>query len=316
MIAILFLPCFLPSDHRLEKRREKMKKVISILSLILLTSFSGDKIQKNKHCNFIPMSAAGKTVAIDSGTGLSQSEFNSTIAHFIAINRPIAAQKGFTLSVKNKWTDETVNSDTYVSGTKWIVNAYGGLGRSDGMTTDAYTVVLCHEFNHHVGGVPKYPAPENWASDEGESDYGAVMKCFRRMAATGILGQSAISEVPQIISEKCKVQLSDAWDQSVCERSAMASLTLAEILRKLGDEPNPVSPDVQDATRVSRTYDGHPNAQCRFDTMMAGSACGVPYTTELSDTDPRVGACNNGFGSRPLCWYHPPAKLMMFTASI
>ena len=316
MIAILFLPCFLPSDHRLEKRREKMKKVISILSLIFLTSFSGETTHVNKSFNLIPMSAAGKTVAVDSGTGLSEDDFNQTIKHFLAINRPIAAQKGFSLSVKNKWTDETVNSDTYVSGTKWIVNAYGGLGRSDGMTTDANTLVLCHEFNHHVGGAPKYPAPENWASDEGESDYGAVMKCFRRMAAAGALARQDFNEVPQIISEKCKVQLTNAWDQSVCERSAIASLTLAEILRKLGDEPDAVSPNVQDSTRVSRTYDGHPNAQCRFDTMMAGSACGVPYNVDFSETDSRVGACNNGFGARPLCWYHPPAKLMMFTASI
>jgi hypothetical protein len=224
-------------------------------------------------------------IPVTLATGITEEQFNAQIALLHASYDSVVEAKNAKLVIKSLWSDETVNSDTTVSGSDWVINAYGGLARFPAMTPDAYLIVLCHEMFHHLGGYPRMSAltsTRSWASAEGQADYGATAKCFKKIGADN--------------------------DNYSRERAETASLILASVLASLDDEPQP-SPSTPDMTVVSTTNEDHPAAQCRLDTYLAGIACNKPYKTAFSATSPIPGACSeeNGetVGVRRRCWYAP-----------
>ena len=53
---------------------------------------------------------------------------------------------------------------------------------------------------------------------------------------------------------------------------------------------------------VSRTLQSHPDAQCRFDTMIAALKCSDRLDFDYQDD--KAGACQTRQGSRPRCWFY------------
>lgn len=227
-------------------------------------------------------------IPVEQNTGISEEVFKRVLSEVQATYDPIVSTSGKKLVLKNKWSDDTVNSDTIEHGNTWTINAYGGLARYKGMDADAYMLVLCHEMGHHLGGYPKYQEifKMSWASNEGEADYFATLKCFRQMT----LKDNANSR----------------------KRAIAAGFKLADILRDLDDEPA-ISLDTPDKTEVAETNDEHPGAQCRLDTYYAGVICTAALQTPLSDSDPKIGACSEEAGEvigvRPHCWYKPQLNI-------
>ena len=209
---------------------------------------------------------------------LSKKKFNEAIDKVYDYYAPVVKAKGFELVFNRAWDDGTVNSDTYVSGDKWIINSYGGLARYKGMdTVEAYAEVACHELGHHMGGAPIY-SDEDWASVEGESDYWATKDCMKAIGFS---------------------------DTEI----AAASQVLANVLADLGGEAMP-KPETPDKTVQTRTEEDHPVAQCRLDTYLMGLAC--PVQGDMDHVDPKVNSCFNyptadsyDSGSRPRCWFAP-----------
>jgi hypothetical protein len=273
-----------------------MKKWVAILSLSFLIGVPS----KNTRSGFMPKPDHEINIPVDESEGISEGEFNNILKNFKAVYTPIVKDRGYTLVLRNKWADTTVNSDTTVSGSSWVINAYGGLARFKGMNPDAYMMVLCHEVGHHLGGAPKYPN-NRWASNEGASDYFASLKCFRRLADAGALPQESNQPIPATVSKKC----SKVKNPALCERSSMAGFVLAQVLNDLQENPVPVSFDTPDPKQVSQTSHSHPKAQCRLDTMFAGALCDNDYRKDLSDSDPNENSCSSGDGARPRCWYAP-----------
>lgn len=243
------------------------------------------------------------------GGGLTEKTFNRVIDNFIAVYDPIVKKAGFTLKINRLWDDSTVNSDTSQVGTTIIVNSYGGLARYNGMTPDAFTLVLAHEISHSLGGYPLYSSAQ-WASTEGQSDYSATLKVFHYMFQNDD-NQSVVEglKVPNSVANKCSKSYNTNNTIALCERSAMAGFTVAEILRQLGGEPKEVSFDTPDTSVVSKTVEGHPDGQCRLDTYFSGALCPVDYHTPVSRTESKSGSCSeqNGdsVGLRPKCWFKP-----------
>lgn len=254
---------------------------------------------------FFPQPAEEILIPVESAEGISEEEFKTIIKNFVSVYAPVVKQEGYTLVLKNKWADPTVNSDTTVSGKTWVINAYGGLARFKGMNADAYMLVMCHEIGHHLGGFPTYPSPNNWASNEGQSDYFATLKCFRRLADAGMLLADPQMEVPATAKKKC----SKSQNPAFCERSAMAGFVLATVLNDLQENPVPVSFDKPDPKVVVSTSNGHPKAQCRLDTMLAGAVCNQDWREDISRSNGVKGTCSEGDGARPLCWYAPKSSL-------
>lgn len=256
--------------------------------------------------------------------GLSEAQFNSAIDRVETIYAPIVANAGGNLVIERKWTDGTVNAYAQQSGKTWKVSMFGGLARHETITEDGMSLVVCHELGHHLGGAPKVggstttsggwwgggASANNWASNEGQADYFATLKCLRRV----FLNDDNASIVrtlgaPQALIDACnKTTKGHREDSATCVRMGMAGKSVANLFSVLSHLPD-TKFDTPDTKVVSRTDDQHPQAQCRLDTYFQGALCDIAYTEDVSNTDEVKGTCHpsTGYkiGTRPLCWFKP-----------
>jgi hypothetical protein len=291
-------------------------------------------------CNFAPNNDLKIPVAKDRAhaTGLDEATYDAVITRVESYYKPLAAAKGGVLTINRMWTDATVNSDARRTGKNWYIDAFGGLARYNGMTADSEMAVLCHEMGHQLGGFPRFSSifGSNWAAVEGQADYFATSKCFRRLAATdNNVELMASHSIPSEVVTGCEKTFKSAAEIALCEREALAGNLLAQILYELGTSPSshvidarthektPKSPkkpaDGEPATPpsfatpstavVAKTYQQHPLAQCRLDTYFNGAICGADPTEDFSETEGVTGACAQEagatYGYRPNCWYKP-----------
>lgn len=239
---------------------------------------------------------------------MTEERFNEIIDKVEAVYAPIIKKdRKARLKVNRKWKDGTVNASAQQFWKLWIVNMYGGLARHPAVTDDGFALVVCHELGHHLGGAPKNGVPMTWASNEGQSDYFASLKCFRKVFEND--DNAAIIATMNLDStavEKCSEQWGNEDDKNLCIRAAMAGKSLATLL---AGGSRSVSFKTPDTSVVDRTNDRHPAGQCRLDTYFQGSLCDQPHTTDVSKRDATVGTCNRSsndkVGVRPLCWYKP-----------
>lgn len=247
--------------------------------------------------------------------GLSEAEFNATIDKYETIYAPIVASMGGKLSVNRKWTDATVNASAQRSGSTWVVNMFGGLARHATITADGFALVICHEIGHHLGGAPKvagFLGMNRWASNEGQSDYFATLKCLRQ----GFLNDDnaaiiAAMNVPALLSERCAAQFSDESEKNICIRSGMAGVSVAGLFAALRNQPEGQF-GTPDRNVVTRTNDAHPAHQCRLDTYFQGALCDKAVSEEVDQKDEVKGTCHGSTGStvglRPVCWFKPSVQ--------
>jgi len=80
-----------------------------------------------------------------------------------------------------EWSDDTVNAYAWREGGKEHVAILGGLLRHQAIGVEGAGLVLAHEIGHHRGGEPRYPAPNDWASCEGQSDYWGALVAMRKV---------------------------------------------------------------------------------------------------------------------------------------
>jgi hypothetical protein len=80
------------------------------------------------------------------------------------------------------------------------------------------------------------------------------------------------------------------------------------LLGDLGGNSN-VKFTTPDKSKVAKTNDNHPQAQCRLDTYFAGSLCDKSIADDVDSKDATKGVClkKDGYaeGVRPFCWYKP-----------
>ncbi len=244
--------------------------------------------------------------------GITEIQFNDIIDNVANFYHPIFQSKGAQLVVERLWSDGTVNAFATRKGSQWIVQMYGGLARHGEITSDGFALVLCHEIGHHLGGVPRYPGQNGWASNEGQSDYFAATKCLRRVWS-GDDNQQIVSGmgIPSTLKSKCSSEWGNADDQAMCMRIGMAGLSTTRMFAVLSAGRMPAF-DEADNTQVNQTVDSHPPYQCRLDTYFQGGLCTVDYSEEIGQSNPNIGTCNRAsnqeVGSRRLCWYSPSSN--------
>lgn len=231
---------------------------------------------------FPPGHKMGRSIDI-AADAISHANFNKAIDKVYNHYAPIVKAKGYNLVFNRAWDDDTVNSDTDTEGRDWVINSYGGLARWPGMNTiAAYAFVACHELGHHMGGAPLFSDSGPWGGGgpavEGEADYWAAKECMKA------IGYSMSTIVA-------------------------GGTSLADVLADLGGEPKPSKTKI-DTSVVRRTYEDHPESQCRLDTYLNGAAC--PMRGVMSESNPRVNSCYGyptkktyAIGDRPRCWFAP-----------
>jgi hypothetical protein len=242
---------------------------------------------------------------------VTEEEFNAVIDHYEAIYAPIIAQEGGTLEIQRNWADPTVNAFAQRIGTTWRVSMFGGLARHNTITSDGFALVVCHEIGHHIGGAPKKLGmwSNPWASNEGQADYFATLKCLRRawMNDNNMAIVNNMS-VPAHLTAACSAQWSTEEDRAICLRGGMAGMSVGRLFAALrrGEDPKFETPDTK---VVSRTDDNHPATQCRLDTYFQGALCEVGFNEDVNQSSEVTGTCHGTLGHqvglRPLCWFKP-----------
>ncbi len=289
---------------------EGVMKVLLLLSLFTVSSIACDQLGfsgiAEENDRWIP--AWGPE-----SNGMTEETFDNILDRVETIYTPILKNQGATLVVNRKWSDGTNNAYANQSGSNWNITMFGGLARNEEMTDDGFALVACHELGHHVGGAPKktswwFPS---WASNEGQSDFYATTKCFRRYAALDDnVEYIADMEIPMDIRKSCEGQFSNAEEIAICARASVAGLSLARVLASLRkQDPQTIQHNTPDESVVNKTSHNHPAAQCRFDTYYAGALCDRSHKDAVDDEDPAVGFCNRDAGDelgvRSLCWFKP-----------
>lgn len=245
----------------------------------------------------------------DNLNSMTESEFLGAIKKVESIYAPIIDQEeGAELIVYKSWKSNTVNAYADRSDSKkWNITFYGGLARHPEITIDAFTLVVCHELGHHIGGAPK-KTENKWSSAEGQADYFSTLKCLRKVFSTED-NEKIVStlQMPEIVKEKCSLNFSNKNDQFLCMRSAMAGLATAKMLAALEYESRPLRFETPDENISSSMQLMHPAPQCRLDTYFMGAVCPVDHLTNVDDYNMNLGTCSlrNGDseGLRPACWF-------------
>lgn len=256
--------------------------------------------------------------------GISEQEFHAMLDRIEGVMSQDVAERGATFKVNRLWESGEVNAYAHRDGSEWVIDMHGGLARHPLMTADGYIMVACHELGHHIGGAPHYSWHFSGMSNEGQSDYYATLKCFRRLFT---LEENRAWAAKATIDPVAEKECSDRHGRNEaevlsCKRAAMAGLVLGNVLAELGYEA-PTMLGEYDHTVVARTVDAHPEAQCRLDTYFNGALCTKSVLEKNSDSDELAGSCDlmNGYdyGYRPRCWYAPKVsgpiqlELPMFT---
>lgn len=277
---------------------------VTALTLTLSTSFACDIHGKS---GFAPENNLKISQWDKATNGMTKERFLAIVKSVSDLYEPIVKSRGATLSMNNRWDDDTVNASAQEMGKTWIVNMYGGLARHQLTTDDGFALVVCHELGHHLGGAPRKGS--SWAANEGQADYFGSMKCLRRVLEK----EDNVSVVSKMsidaeVTKKCEMIYKSESEIALCQRVSMAGKSLGSLLGSLGGNAN-VNFNTPDTSKVSRTNDNHPAAQCRLDTYFQAILCDKSYDQDVDRNDPKIGTCiaRDGYkvGMRPLCWYKP-----------
>jgi hypothetical protein len=291
-----------------------MRKLISTLTLLSFFSINSFACTEDGTEGFVPendlkISANAKSMM---NSNIDEAEFNAVIDKVEKVYAPIVEQQGGNLQVIRKWDDGTVNAYAQQSGSTWKVSMFGGLARHEAITPDGFALVVCHEIGHHIGGAPKKRSiwSSSWASNEGQADYFATLKCLRKTfrSEDNVKIMSKVL-VPLKAKLECHRQFTSDEDRAICERGAMAGMSTAKLFQSLRGEETSPNFTTPDSKVVSKTDDKHPATQCRLDSYFNGALCQLDDNIDVSNDDEAAGVCyrNSGDtkGVRPLCWFAP-----------
>lgn len=260
--------------------------------------------------SFLPQNNLKIPVSSKNLQGLTEEEFNLTINKILISYTPVVEAIGAKLQIQSDWANATVNAHAQRMGNIFNVVLLGGLARHELMTVDGFTLAICHEVGHHLGGVPRMKprrGGNNWASVEGQADYWTTLKCLRRVwekedNELALLGRV----VPTSLKEACAKSWTSAQDLSLCLRSGMAMKAVTDLMATVLKKPLPQfeTPD-RNVSRIVQDF--HPNAQCRLDTLLQGALCPVSYLEDVDWAGEVKGSCHttlgDTLGTRPLCWF-------------
>ncbi len=308
-----------------------MKLGIFVLSFLAFSSLAFSCSEDGTE-GLIPDNTMKISVGDKASNSMTKKDFSKALEKVRKTYESIFTEHGLNLEMENHWDDATVNAYALRKDGKAIVAIFGGLGRHFEMTTDGVILAACHEAGHHIGGIPvklKGPGSVNgsridktpWASNEGQSDYFGVMKCFRNVVS----GEDHQAVLNSITFDKsfeglCNDKFGNEEDRLICLRSMAAGKAITSLfvdvinaeLEKAGKSERlpPVAPEKSDKKVVKVTDDSHPLPQCRFDTFINGALCEKDTSEKVSYSDPDQGVCSrkDGYtvGTRPLCWYKEP----------
>src|SRR5262249_54767545 len=138
------------------------------------------------------------------------------------------------------------------------------------VTSDGFSIILCHEIGHHLGG---FPFLSYWIADEGQADYYATQVCARLIWKDQVETNASFrASVDPLAKASCDQIWTQEADQDLCYRITKAAESLGVLVSSLDGSPLPQW-STPDLSVVDVTWDFHSYAQCRMDTYLAGALC-------------------------------------------
>jgi len=256
--------------------------------------------------------------------------FKQIIDHVVGTFSPMVRLHGGELQSYPNWDSPTVNALADRMGNRWILYFYGGLARRKEITPDAFSLTVCHELGHHLGGYPfksTLPGrPPYWAASEGEADYFATHTCLSTIWEHDVQANAVHRYTVDFTAKTyCDRAYSYQVQRDLCYRIADAGEDLASLMNQLNNIRRPVQyGDVRNDVQVPETDLVHPLPQCRLETFLNGAICKRPLDLRVipgldihmasgslldEEKDAAKFSCGDRGsvydGSRPRCWFKP-----------
>jgi hypothetical protein len=251
---------------------------------------------------------------------ITENESLEIINHVRDEFAPVAASHGAELFIDLDYSGTSIGAmaTRSVNHKKWFVRIWGGVPKFPSTTRDTFTLTLCHEVGHHLGGYPFYSHDKSeWAAAEGQAEYWSTQACARRLWKREKTVNATYSNVE---NSGCERVFSDTEEVDLCKRIYRATEIQAELIGKISKGKTP-SIKRRDNSVVKELFVAHPNAQCRVDSMLMGLLCARDFDLSLipgranelgqntisSEAEARSSSCFkvDGFetGARPRCWF-------------
>lgn len=231
----------------------------------------------------------------DYGSLVSEQSFYNIAAKVHSLYSGRAKAVGKNLIIKtldwkvsyfSAWANKE-SSDTF------SINFWGGMARLPYMTNSAFTLTVCHEIGHILGGEPflKISSMAHMSA-EGQADFFAAALCMKKYDLTFKL--EIETEVDPYITSSCYEKFNLNSDFETCLKVAVAGVSLARALAFLSDfDGLDVShPSEHEASET--LFNSYPDIQCRLDTFVAGALSSFSIDFDLISSDAHL---------RPKCWF-------------
>jgi hypothetical protein len=289
-----------------------------IIVLLLLLSFNIQAATNNSACSiFDNVESENRPQASDPTK--SEERFREIITQVSNLYVQTIKDLGGELSIETDWASDTNNAYAQREESKWIIKLFGGYYRNYSMTDDAFAGIVCHELGHHLGGAPFKPTKQGirWASSEGQADYWASAVCLKKYFET----YPKEVQLDNLNTKKqCDEKYQDTSERNICYREALSALSIAKVFNGGGSYYTNFAGSTSTAIASFSQYE-HPDAQCRYDTFMAGTLCSPADSnlelerkllkSENSYNDFLCEETVNGqltyVNKRPTCWFNPNA---------
>lgn len=250
-------------------------------------------------------------VSTNNVNGISEQDYHNIINKISKVYKKRIEKNGIKLKVYDDWTDSTVTAFAEQNENVWSVHFPGGYARIPGLTSDAFALIVCHEFGHHLGGQPKMKAT-TWASTEGQSDFWASSICFPEVfKVDNNINIIRSLVIPEPLSRKCKKRFKEFNNQALCIRQIFAGEVLNQAvfknLKRKGTIPSLLN---SDKYIVFNSDEDHPEEQCRIDTVVAASLCNEFEFNKSCKREIIVNKIRHEY-TRPLCWYRPSRSKLL-----
>jgi hypothetical protein len=272
------------------------KLLLGVLFLCALSCTVKDNEQDLKQTqtttkqSFLPENNYHELLNLQTGD-LTEQEFNTILNVATRIYSPIIKRLGATLTVKGDFLDPTVNAYATTDGKKWEVRFFGGLAKHYLMNVPGFTLVVCHEISHLIGGYPFYSG--SYLAVEGQSDFAATQVCARKMFQS-----EELRGLDHVIYDYCDSDKIE--NKETCNLSLDGGLSLGEVLASLSQEKLPTF-ETPSRVVAKRIMQNHPKAQCRLDSYKAGALCATVWNDAIipkTRTQALKLSC-----PKPKCWF-------------
>jgi hypothetical protein len=260
------------------------------------------------------------TSAVTASAAITEAEARRALQVFQDTFTPIVTGHGARLftDLDYMFTTPGAMATRSMDQKRWFIKITGGVALFGSTTADTFTLILCHEMGHHLGGYPFFSHEQSeWAAAEGQADYWATQACAKKLWRNETEVNAGFADLKET---GCDTLHEDANETNLCKRIYHAVDIIADFEGKTSQGGMP-SIKRRDTSVVKELFVSHPKAQCRVDSAHMGLRCprefdfttipgrGNPLgqNTISSENEARRSSCftSDGFtaGTRPLCWF-------------